>query len=189
MPAELKTTLQNGGIAGQVKAGLDAAVPGGGRRRLLREGRRHHGAAGGPAASRPPEGPAREGTPGGAGQSAGSRGVLAGIRQGLDAQAPAIIQQATQSALTQIKANLDTAADRITGQVTSALKTSFTEAVKRVYFWGLFVIALGFVVTLFLPELALRKTHGHAPAAGEGRRPETGSRPGVRRNGARSPES
>jgi hypothetical protein len=87
--------------------------------------------------------------------------------------------EATRMVLTQIKANLDKAAERITGQVTSALKTSFTEAIDRVYFWGLFVIALGFIVTLFLPELALRKTHGAAPAMGEGGAPaETGSLPG-----------
>ena len=79
-----------------------------------------------------------------------------------------VAPQAAQSALPRIKAGLDAAAETVIGQVTNALKISFTEAVKRVYFWGLLVIALGFLTTLFLPELALRKTHGPAMAAGEG---------------------
>jgi len=79
-----------------------------------------------------------------------------------------VAPQAAQSALPRIKAGLDAAAETVIGQVTNALKISFTEAVKRVYFWGLLVIALGFITTLFLPELALRKTHGPAMAAGEG---------------------
>ena len=38
-----------------------------------------------------------------------------------------------------------------------ALKRAFTDAIERLFFWSLFVVALGFVVTLFLPERALRK--------------------------------
>jgi hypothetical protein len=56
----------------------------------------------------------------------------------------------------------------VAAQVTVALKKAFTDALRRVYFWGLFVVALGFLVTLFLPELELRKTVGHAPAVKEG---------------------
>ena len=70
--------------------------------------------------------------------------------------------------LSKIRAAMDQQAARVTTQVTAALKKAFTEALTRVYFWGLFVVALGFIVTLFLPELALRKTVGHAPAAKEG---------------------
>ena len=54
----------------------------------------------------------------------------------------------------------------LTAQVTLALKKAFTEAVHRVYFWGLFAVAAGFIFTLFLPELALRKTHA-GPASAE----------------------
>ncbi len=72
--------------------------------------------------------------------------------------------------LASIKSSLDQAAASLAGQVQAALRKAFTDAVLRVYFWGLFVIAVGFVFTLFLPELALRKTHGHAPA-GEGAPP------------------
>ena len=66
----------------------------------------------------------------------------------------------------------------LTAKVGMALKKAFTEAVRRVYFWGLFVIASGFIFTLFLPEIALRKTHGHVRAGtGEGVAPAPGSAP------------
>jgi len=97
--------------------------------------------------------------------------VLAGIRQGMDAQAPAIVAQAAQAALAQIRTAFDTEAVTLTTGVTTALKKAFTEAVLRVYFWGMFVILAGFLVTLLLPEVALRKTIGHAPVAAEGMPP------------------
>jgi EmrB/QacA subfamily drug resistance transporter len=180
VPPDLKTMLQNGGIEGQVKAGLDAqyqsvaAAVNSGKVAAIT------GLLADPRLPAPLKDRLGKIPMAAFASPQGRAGVLAGVRQGIDAQAPAIIQAATQSALTQIKASLDKAADTITGQVTSALKTSFTEAVKRVYFWGLFVIALGFITTLFLPELVLRKTHGHAPAAGEGGAApaEAGSLPG-----------
>ena len=79
-------------------------------------------------------------------------------------------EERVKGMLASIKVSMDRAADAIATQVQSALKKAFTQAVLRIYFWGLFVVAAGFIVTLFLPELALRKTHGHAPA-GEGAMP------------------
>jgi EmrB/QacA subfamily drug resistance transporter len=73
----------------------------------------------------------------------------------------------TQEILSHIRTSLDDRATSLTAQVGMALKKAFTEAVLRVYFWGLFVIAAGFIFTIFLPELALRKTHGHAAPASE----------------------
>ena len=58
----------------------------------------------------------------------------------------------------------------LTNGVNVALKRAFTDAILRVYFFGMFVIVAGFIVTMFLPELALRKTSGTqtmAMAAGE----------------------
>jgi EmrB/QacA subfamily drug resistance transporter len=75
----------------------------------------------------------------------------------------------TQAILATIRASLDERAVTLTAQVGAALKKSFTDAILRVYFWGLFVIAAGFIFTLFLPEIALRRTHGPASApAGTG---------------------
>ena len=60
----------------------------------------------------------------------------------------------------------------LTKEVTAALKASFTDAVKTVYFWGLFVVGLGFIVTLFLPELTLRgRADMETGAKGEGTSP------------------
>ncbi len=82
---------------------------------------------------------------------------------------PGRSQEATQETLTEVKAILDAEAADMTAGLTSALKTAFTAAVHRVYFLGLLILAAGFLVTLFLPELALRKTAGHAaPASAEG---------------------
>jgi hypothetical protein len=82
----------------------------------------------------------------------------------MDAAAPAAIAQATQSALAGIRKSFDALGTSLTNDVQAALKKAFTDAIVRVYFWGLFVILLGFIVTLFMPELALRKTAGNAPA-------------------------
>jgi EmrB/QacA subfamily drug resistance transporter len=164
LPAEYKTLLQSGGISAQVKAGLDAqyqavaAALASGKPAALK------------ALAEDPRLPAElkkwlgATPPAALSNPQAVKGILAGVRQGLDAQAPAIVQQATQSALAQIKSALDTLATKVTGEVTLALKKAFTDAIKRVYFWGLFVIAAGFLLTLFLPEIALRKTVGHAPA-------------------------
>jgi EmrB/QacA subfamily drug resistance transporter len=92
------------------------------------------------------------------------------------AQAPAAPDDPRIAAvLATIRASLDSLGSSLTEQVGRALKKAFTEAILRVYFWGLLVIAAGFVITLFLPERALRKTHGHAgAAAGEGEAPSAG---------------
>jgi len=56
-------------------------------------------------------------------------------------------------------------AANMTAEVMGALKLALTAAIQRVYLLGLLVIIAGFLVTLFLPELALRKTEAHATQA------------------------
>ena len=87
-------------------------------------------------------------------------------RAAVGSAAPALDGAKTAQILASIRTSLDAAAVTLTTQVGSALKKAFTKAVLRVYFWGLFVIAAGFIFTLFLPEIALRRTHGPAGAAG-----------------------
>jgi hypothetical protein len=82
--------------------------------------------------------------------------ILSGVRQGLDAQQPVIVAQATQAALSRIRTALDDQATKLTADVTTALKKAFTDAITTLFFWGLFIIGAGFLLTLFLPELALR---------------------------------
>jgi EmrB/QacA subfamily drug resistance transporter len=156
IPTEYKDMLGKGGIAGQVKAGLDAqyeavaAALGSGSpgaiQKLLADprlpaelkqslGRIPLSALASPQAL---------------------KGVLAQVRNGIDAQAPAIVQQATTAALAKIKAALDAQAEALTTQVTSALKRAFTDAITTIYFWELFVVGLALILALFLPENALR---------------------------------
>jgi EmrB/QacA subfamily drug resistance transporter len=76
-----------------------------------------------------------------------------------------------QQLLVSIRTSLDSLASSLTGQVEIALKKAFTDAVLRIYFWGMFVVAAGFVFTLFLPEIALRKSNAPAGAAQGGEQP------------------
>ena len=165
LPPAYKAMLQNGGIAGQVKAGMDAQY------QSIAAALSLGTPAGLQAMLADPRLPAPVKDQLGRipvsvlANPHALTGVLARVRQSMNDQAPAIIAQATQAALAQIKTSLDEQGVRVTGQVITALKKAFTDAIRRVYFWGLFVVALGFIVTLFLPELALRKTVGPARAA------------------------
>jgi EmrB/QacA subfamily drug resistance transporter len=169
LPAEMKSMLSNGGIEGQVRAGLDAEYKG--IAAALESGRPAGLAAllADPKLPPPLKDQIGKFPVAVLANPAAVKGVLTTIRKNMDAEEPALAQQATQAALTQIKATFDAQAVTLTAAVSAALKKAFTEAIDRVYFWGMFVIILGFVVTLFLPELTLRKTSGtEAMAAGEG---------------------
>jgi len=165
VPAEYKDMLGQGGIEAQVRAGLDAqytAIAG-----ALSSGR--------PAALKALLGDPRLSTdlkdqlgripPAALSSPAALKAVLTRLKEGMDAQAPAIAQQAAQIALSRVKTALDAQAAKVTADVTNALKHGFTDAITTVYFWGLFAIAAGFLMTLLMPELALRKRTGAAAAA------------------------
>jgi EmrB/QacA subfamily drug resistance transporter len=158
LPADFKQMLQNGGIAAQVKAGMDARYQG--IATALSSGKPAVLAALLADPNLPPQIKDQLGhiSPAALSNTRALQGILAGVKQGMDAQAPSIIAQATQAALARMKSSLDAQAVTVTGQITTALKKAFTDAINRVYFWGMFVVVLGFLVTLFLPELALRKT-------------------------------
>ncbi len=49
-------------------------------------------------------------------------------------------------------------------QVTQALRQAFTDAILRVFLWGLVFVILGLVVTVFLPEVELRRRDTPAAA-------------------------
>ncbi len=98
-----------------------------------------------------------------------ARQLLAGVHQQLSAAEPAMVEQAVSSTLASIRQAVDAQAEKVTAQVTGALKKAFTEAITRVFFWGVFVVVLGFIVTLFLPELALRGKPSEPAGAGEAR--------------------
>lgn len=89
-----------------------------------------------------------------------SSGLAAQVKAGLAPQASADAQRAARSTLAQVRTALDSFAAEVTGQVTLALKMAFTDAIRKVYFWALMVIAAGFVATLFMPQLPLKKSLG-----------------------------
>jgi hypothetical protein len=43
--------------------------------------------------------------------------------------------------------------------VNPAMKTAFTEAISKVYLCNIFLVAGGLIITLFLPDLPLRKSN------------------------------
>jgi hypothetical protein len=167
LPADMKALLQSGGIAGQVKAGMDAQYQAvstailSGKPAALKE------LIDDPNLPAPLKEQLGRIPPAALGNAKAVQGILTGMRQAMDAQLPAITAQATQSALVQIRTAMDKQAATLTDGVTTALKKSLTEAILRVYFWGIFVVVAGLLVTAFIPEIALRKTIGHAaPAEG-----------------------
>jgi EmrB/QacA subfamily drug resistance transporter len=176
VPAEMKTMLQPGGIAAQVKTQMEAQYQAvslalmSGKPAALQALRDNPQL---PAALKEQLGriPAAA-----LASPQGVKGVLAGVRQAMEAQLPAVTAAATQEILGQARSSLDTQAVTLTDGVTTALKKALTEAILRVYFWGIFVVVAGLLVTLFLPEIALRKSHGHAAAAAEGMPPADADR-------------
>ena len=89
--------------------------------------------------------------------------VLASMSAQLDAVAEHAITGARAATLAGAKRGLDQAeqaALSTVGRVGQALKESFTDAITRVYFVGIFFALLGLLVTLTLPELPLRGPGG-----------------------------
>jgi EmrB/QacA subfamily drug resistance transporter len=101
-------------------------------------------------------------------------GILAGIKQGLDAAKTSTTDQAVTSTTTSIleKANagLDDAKTKILPAIDKlemALKESFTDGITTVYKLGILIAILGFLITLAIPELPLRKAGSFGPPAAE----------------------
>jgi EmrB/QacA subfamily drug resistance transporter len=101
-------------------------------------------------------------------------GILAGIKQGLDAAKVSTTDQAVTSTTTSIleKANagLDEAKTKILPAIDKlelALKESFTDGITTVYKLGILIAILGFLITLAIPELPLRKAGSFGPPAAE----------------------
>ena len=68
------------------------------------------------------------------------------------------------AALSEINEQLDRQAERLVGQVTRFLRETFSRAITRIYLYTIFTVVLAGAITLFLPELPLRRTHDRAAA-------------------------
>ena len=79
--------------------------------------------------------------------------------------ASATTPQNDEDLLTSYKAQLEGLSTTVATQVSDAIRLSFTAAVTRIFFYSLFIIVAGWLVTFFIPELPLRKTFDNpAPA-------------------------
>jgi EmrB/QacA subfamily drug resistance transporter len=61
--------------------------------------------------------------------------------------------------LASFRAQLEEQANRVVTGITRTIKGALTTAITRIYFFVAFFVVGAWVVTLFLPELPLRKTH------------------------------
>lgn len=59
--------------------------------------------------------------------------------------------------LEQLRSELSAQADTVAGEVERSVKTAFTDAITQIFLYGLFIVAVGWLITLFVPELPLRK--------------------------------
>ncbi|GHF52151.1 EmrB/QacA subfamily drug resistance transporter [Deinococcus metalli] len=167
-PEQLKTVLAAGGIDAQVKAGFDGVLAG--ITAAVRSGQ--PGALGALAAN--PQVPAAlraqltQIPPQAITTTQGQDAVLARISAGLNA--------AQASAATQAKTKaVDAAVSAIESSRTSILhaidvfgtgfKLALTDAVSVVFRVGLIAVVLGFLATLILPQVPLRRRAGPMPVA------------------------
>lgn len=75
-------------------------------------------------------------------------------------RAPAAVQDRT---LAQIRTQFDTAAEETAAQVTRTVRVAFAGVITDIYLYAAVLVALGWLVTLFVPELKLRTSN--APTA------------------------
>ena len=81
-------------------------------------------------------------------------------------QLPALAQAskaAQDQVLSGIRTQLSTQADQTVAQVTRTVKLAFADAITNIYFYAAILVILGWLTTLFVPEVKLRTTN--APAA------------------------
>ena len=81
-------------------------------------------------------------------------GILAGFA------ASQASPQARAAFLAQLEDDFEQQTTEAVAQIDRGVKQSFTDAITRVYFFVLFIVAAAFIATLFVPELPLRGTIG-----------------------------
>jgi EmrB/QacA subfamily drug resistance transporter len=97
-------------------------------------------------------------------------GILAGVKKGMDAAQTQVVQTATQGAVDGVSKALDDVKAKILPAIDKlelALKESFTDGITTVYKLGILIAILGFLITLAIPELPLRKAGSFGPPAAE----------------------
>lgn len=76
--------------------------------------------------------------------------------------------QGSEQALAAIKVRLTQQADLVAAAVLRTLKTAFARSVTRIFSYAIFIVVAGWLMTLFIPELPLRRTQEQSGAAAAG---------------------
>jgi EmrB/QacA subfamily drug resistance transporter len=73
--------------------------------------------------------------------------------------------EGAEQALKAIRGQLSQRADRAVAETTLAVRSAFARAVTRIFFYAIFAVLAALALTLFIPELPLRRTQGPPAAA------------------------
>ncbi|GAA5512611.1 putative multidrug resistance protein MdtD [Deinococcus carri] len=88
------------------------------------------------------------------------------VQQGILAQEPAAVKQATQTTLAQLRTQLDAQAKKLAEGLINGMKEGFTASMTKMFGTSIWIILAGFLVTLFVPAIPLRgQTERMTPAA------------------------
>lgn len=96
----------------------------------------------------------------------GQDAVLARVSAALKASEPQVASQAKQRAVAAVVAGIESSRPGILHAIDvfgSGFKQAMTDAVTQVFRYGLIAVVLGFLATVFLPQLPLRKRGEAAP--------------------------
>jgi EmrB/QacA subfamily drug resistance transporter len=173
-PAQLRSALQGGGIAASIKKGFDAqynAIAG-----VIQSGnpQAFQALLTNPQLPTALKANLQRIPPQALANPQARAQILTQIKSGLNAAQQQAITQATNAALAGATSGLATAkaqAIKTTSEtidkVSTAIKEAFTIAISQVYRIGFVITVLGLLITLFLPQLVLRKTNSFSPPAAE----------------------
>lgn len=165
LPAEVRTLVQDGGLRAQVRQKLQAQAAN--ISRVLSRGEPGRQALLGSDLSAALKTQLRA-LPAQAFATPQATAATANrVAQGLLAQEDAAVRQATTGALARIKTALDTQAEQLARQVATGMKEGFTASVVKMFGTSLWIVLLGFVITLFLPVVPLRSREPQARGEGE----------------------
>ncbi|WP_309573121.1 MDR family MFS transporter [Deinococcus sp.] len=83
-------------------------------------------------------------------------GLAAQLRTGLEAQIPALTEQAMTTSMIQVKAATGAAAKALSAKVEQGTKLGFSASVRHLFWVSFWIIALGLIITAFVPEVPMR---------------------------------
>jgi hypothetical protein len=73
--------------------------------------------------------------------------------------------QGAEQALAAIRGQLTQRADKAVAEATLEVRAAFARAVTRIFFYAIFAVLAALAITLFIPELPLKRTQGPPASA------------------------